>query len=104
MSYICNEKYVNMKLTFLLFDERIVDMVEENKCIFPEKLLNNVVDMGTFKLNQQRLDSIMNAYNTGLPPIKIKLAIDIYIVLNGRHRVCSVILNGGSSIPCIIVT
>lgn len=105
-SYVCDRSNTNnfvlLPITSLLFDERVADMVEENKINFPDSLSRNIYDAGTFKLDQSRLDRILSGYKTGLPPIKVQKTLNgMYKVLNGRHRICAVIINQGNSIPCI---
>ena len=101
MNFKCEStEYTALPIDQLIFSERVADMVEANGHKFPDKFLNNIEDDGTFKLNQKRLNSIMVGYNLGLPPVQVKEILGgKCIVLNGRHRVCATILNGGTIIP-----
>lgn len=104
MSYTCDQKeYTLIRLTDLRFDERIADMIDERKGVFPDNLLGNLYSTGAFKLNGDRLDSVLKGYSTGLPPIQVKKELGKYCVLNGRHRVCATVLMRGDAIPCEIV-
>jgi hypothetical protein len=104
MAFKCDTKeYKIIPLSLLLFDEKVADMVEANKKEFPDYLLNNIVCQDTFKLNQGRLDSILDGYNTSLPAISVVRISGKFSVENGRHRVCATIMNGGTEIPCEIV-
>ena len=98
---------IDVPLTHLTFDERIADMVEERNFCFPVALLGNIQDCGSFKLDNERLDRILNNYGSEydepIPPIKIKKGFGTYIVVNGRHRVCAAILNNSTSIQCVII-
>ena len=104
MSFHCDSKeYTEIPLEDLRFDERVADMVEERKGNFPDKLLNNIYSSGSFKLDNSRLDRILEGYSTGLPPIQVVKEMSKYVVMNGRHRVCATILNGGNKVACEIV-
>jgi hypothetical protein len=105
MAFTCNiKKYIMLPLTDLCFDERVADMVEDRMGKFPDNLLNNIYSTGAFKLDTTRLDRILSGYYRGLPPIKVVKDMDKYTVMNGRHRVCATILNGGSTVACEIVS
>ena len=99
------EEYIVISLKDLLFDERVADMVEHNKALFPSHLENNIFATDSFPLNKERLDRIISGYDKSLPPIKVTKGVgNKYIVQNGRHRVCATIMRGDDSIPCTIVT
>ncbi len=103
MAFKCDQKeYTSIALGNLRFDEHVADMVEDQGGEFPQDLLNSIYSAGTFKLDQTRLDRVMNGYETGLPPISVKKGMGRYILLNGRHRIVATILNGGTTIPAII--
>jgi hypothetical protein len=89
---------INISLKDLIIDERIADMVETQGKTFPNYLLNNLQEMDTFKLNQERLQSIMESSPRTLPPIDVTQQGSKYMVQNGRHRVAVAILRGDSSI------
>jgi hypothetical protein len=102
----CNQKnYVILHITSLLFDERIADMVEKNKKNFPDSLSKNIYDAGTFKLSQDRLDRILTAgFDTNIPPINVKKTLNgMYKVIDGRHRICAIIMRGGTTVPSVVV-
>ena len=99
-----SEEYTSVPINKLYFSERVADMVEANGKTFPDNLLNNIVEDGTFKLNQKRLDSILAGYDRGLPPIKVSNTSGSKLfVVNGRHRVCASIMKGAKTIPVIFV-
>ena len=99
-----NQEYVNLKLAQLLFDEKVADMVEKNGKDFPSELLNNLFVNESFHLEQDRLNSVLAVYKTGLPPISVSPGMgNKYIVQNGRHRVAATILNGEEKVPTVIV-
>ena len=101
MDFKYNREYMTIYLTDLFFDENVADMVEYQDCKFPTTLLNNIYSTGAFKLNQQRLDSLLSIYKTGLPPISVKKEFgEKYTVINGRHRICATIINGDNTIQC----
>jgi hypothetical protein len=100
MSYNCDTKeYTDLLVSDLLFDEKVADMVEKNGCTFPHKLLNCLYAQDTFHLDQKRLDSVMDGWKTGLPPVSVRKNMGKYQVLNGRHRVAVTIMKGVDSIP-----
>ena len=103
MAYKRNKKeysFISIQLSDLCFDERVADMVEEYGAEFPSSLLNNIFSANTFKLDPKRLVSVMDGYDTGLPPIAVKKVIGgKYQVLNGRHRVCATIIKNGDTVP-----
>lgn len=99
-----NQKYVNLALTQLIFDEKVADMVKKNGKDFPPELLNNLFESDSFHLDQDRLNNLLTGYNTGLPAISVSPGMgNKYIVYNGRHRVTATILNRDKKIPCVIV-
>ena len=107
MAFTCDQKeYKMIPLWGLRFDERVADMVEQQGHIFPPTLLSNIYDAGAYKLDQSRLDRILTGYKSGLPAIIVEKCLgDKFLLLNGRHRTCATILNGGVTIPAIeIVT
>ena len=91
-----------LNISNLLFDEKVENMVEENGCLFPTKLLNNIIESNTFKLNQDKLQNVLNKNNIK-PIYVIKGLGEKYIVMNGRHRVCASIMNKCDTIECFIV-
>lgn len=101
-SFECTHKeYLSLSLSELLIDEAIVDMVEANGFVFPDKLMKNVFE-GTYKLDQTRLGSVMKGYNIGIPPILVKKALNgKFTVVNGRHRITATILNRCDIVPSI---
>ena len=106
--FVCNSKeYTIMSIKKLYFPERVAEMVEANKGIFPSYLEDkNIYLDGSFKMDQKRLDSIMERYETGLPAIKVDAKLTfygLYKVLNGRHRLAATILKGGVNVPVCIV-
>lgn len=96
-----NRKNINLLLKDLHFDKRVADMVEDQKVEFPVELVNNIFVTDTFKLNIKRLVSVLDGYESGLPPVQVKKKSGKYIVVNGRHRVCATILKGGKTVACI---
>jgi hypothetical protein len=104
MSYKCNTKeYSVIQFSDLKFDEKIADMLESMGKVFPETLLGNIYDAGTFKLDKERLDSVFKGYETGLPPITVKKNMyGKYTLVNGRHRVCAALYNNHLSAPFIV--
>ena len=99
-----NQKYVNLTLTQLIFDEKVADMVEKNGKDFSPELLNNLFTSDSFHLNQDRLNNVLTGYYTGLPPISVSPGMgNKYIVRNGRHRITATILNGDMKVPSVIV-
>lgn len=95
---------VEMHITDLMFDERIADMIEKRNGCFPVALLRNLYSSGAFKLNDERLDRILEGYDSGaeIPPINIKKGFDTYTVVNGSHRICAALLKDRTTIRCII--
>lgn len=99
-----DSEYTSVPITKLYFDNKVVDMVKINGGIFPEILIGNILTLNTFKLNQERLNSVFSVYETGLPPITVQKTNDgRIIVMNGRHRVCATILKGCESVPVCFV-
>ena len=47
-----NLKEIN--ISNLIFDEKVADMIEKNNCSFPTSLLNNLCELNTFKLDQNK--------------------------------------------------
>ena len=96
-------EYTIIPIKDLIFSERVADAVEKYQ-EFPEELMNNIHDDGTFALDQKSLNSVMVGYKNGLPPITVEKALGgKFTVLNGRYRVCATILNGDTSIQAQIV-
>ena len=104
-TFNCNETdYITISIDNLLFDERIADMVEQNGMIFPDSLLSNIYDAGTFHLNQERLIRVLSGYNENLPAVKVSKTLNNkYKVIDGRHRVCAAIMKGDLHVPCVVV-
>jgi hypothetical protein len=97
--------YIKLSLEDLIIDERIAEMMEQNKKTFPTYLNKNLYDRGTVLLTSNRLERILEGYKTGLPPIEVKPTLGgRYDVLNGRHRVCATIMNGDKYIYAFIIT
>lgn len=95
---VYTSKYTNMEIiTRLQIDNNIYEIVRKRGYIFPESLKNNIEIMtGTFGLNDYRLDSILNAFDSGeLPPIKVNKH---GVVIDGRHRLAATIIKGCSHI------
>jgi len=97
------DNYIDLKLSHIIFDEKIADMVESLGNSFPENLYNNLLDMNTFSLSDDRFNRVLRGYKEGLPPVKVKKILgDKYMLIDGRHRMAAVIVGGGDSIPCKI--
>lgn len=105
MAFNSNTKeYKMLTLASIRFDEKIADMVEKQGHVFPSALMNSIYSTETFKLDQGRLTRILDGYKTGLPPISVKKGLgDTFILVNGRHRICATIINGGDVIPAKII-
>jgi hypothetical protein len=105
MAFKCETKeYSMISLKQLRFDEKVADMVEANNSEFPSSLIDNIFSQDTFKLDQKRLNRILEGYDTSLPPIQVTREIGgKFSVANGRHRLCATIMKGGTEIPCEIV-
>jgi len=70
----------------------------------PDYLRNNLYDMDTFPLSEERFNIVLKGYKPGLPPVKVKKVLGgRYMLIDGRHRMSAVIALGGDSIPCKIV-
>ena len=96
-----NSQEIN--ISKLVFDEKVADMVEKNGCSFPAKLLNNLCELNTFKLDQNKLDAVLTSQNKLRPIHVIEGLGGKYIVMNGRHRVCASIMNNLNTIECLVV-
>lgn len=97
------KEYTIISIKDLIFSESVADAVD-NYQEFPEELMNNIQDDGTFALDQKRLNSVMIGYQHGLPPVTVEKALGgKFTLLNGRHRLCAAILNGDTSIQAQIV-
>ena len=105
MTYTSNTgDCVDLKLSRIIFDEKIADMVESLGDKFPKDLYNNLLDMNTFSLSDDRFNRILKGYKEGLPPVRVKKILgDKYMLIDGRHRMAAVIVLGGDSIPCKII-
>ena len=105
MEFICNtKKFTIIPLSSLIFDEKVADMVDQNNVTFPNYLMNNISSYPTFKLDQTRLNRVLDGYNIALPAIKVVRTLGgKYSVENGRHRVCATIIKGCDRIACEIV-
>lgn len=105
MPFKCEyKKYTIIKISDLIFDEKVADMFEKySNHTFPKKYINNLYFVDSFKLDKHRLDSVIKGYYTGLPPISVEQVNDKYILLNGRHRVTATILKNEDTIPCEII-
>jgi hypothetical protein len=102
MSYKCckTKEYIDVLVSELLFDEKIADIIEKNGYNFPYKLFDCLYEQDTFPLDQIRLDSIINGWEKGLPPVSVKKNnMGRYQLLNGRHRVAVTIMKSVDSIP-----
>ena len=77
----------------LYFDEKIADMIEKKGFIFPPSLINCLVSLDTFPLDESKLTNILNNVNNLDAPISVVKSIcNKYQVINGRHRICARIL------------
>lgn len=105
MTYTSNtDDYIDLKLSRIIFDEKIADMIESLGNNFPENLYNNLLDMNTFSLSSDIFNRVLRGYKEGLPPIRVKKILgDKYMLIDGRHRMAAVIVAGGDSIPCKII-
>jgi len=105
MTYTSNtDDYIDLKLSDIIFDEKVCDMVESLETKLPTYLYNNLVDMNTFSLSDDRFDSVLRGYKEGLPPVRVqKILGGKYMLIDGRHRMAAVIVLEGDSIPCKIV-
>lgn len=98
------DDYIDLKLSCIIFDEKIADMIESLGDNLPEYLYNNLIDMNTFSLSDDRFNSVLKGYKEGLPPVRVKKILgDKYMLIDGRHRMTAVIILGGDSIPCKII-
>jgi hypothetical protein len=105
MTYTSNtDDCIYLKLSRIIFDEKIADMVESLRDKFPNYLYNNLLDMNTFSLSDDRFNRVLKGYKEGLPPVRVKKILgDKYMLIDGRHRMAAVIVLGGDSIPCKII-
>ena len=105
MGYTSNtNNYIELKLSDIIFDEKIADMIERLGNEFPKYLYNNLIDMNTFSLSYDRFNRVLTGYKEGLPPVRVKKILgDKYMLIDGRHRMAAVIVFGGDSIPCKII-
>ena len=105
MTYTSNtDDCIDLKLSRIIFDEKIADMVESLGYKFPKDLYNNLLDMNTFSLSDDRFNRVLKGYKEGLPPVRVKKILgDKYMLIDGRHRMVAVIVLGGDSIPCKII-
>lgn len=105
MTYTSNtDDCIDLKLSRIIFDEKIADMVESLGDKFPNYLYNNLLDMNTFSLSDDRFNRVLKGYKEGLPPVRVKKILgDKYMLIDGRHRMTAVIVLGGDSIPCKII-
>ena len=105
MTYTSNtDDYIDLKLSRIIFDEKIADMVESLGDNFPKDLYNNLLDMNTFSLSDDRINRVLKGYKEGLQPVRVKKILgDKYMLIDGRHRMVAVIVLGGYSIPCKIL-
>ena len=105
MAFTSNtEEYININLRSLIFDNKVYDMVKQNRGFFPPYLINNIFYTDSFPLDQKRLNRIMSGYDNGLPPVYVqKVRKNMYQLQNGRHRVTATILKGGQNIPGKII-
>ena len=101
LNKMSNLKEIN--ISNLIFDEKVADMIEKNNCSFPASYLNNLCELNTFKLDQNKLNSILKSEKILYPIFVIKGLGDKYIVMNGRHRVCASIMNNHQTIECLII-
>lgn len=106
MSYYPSQytsKYTMLEnISDLQIDDNIQTIIRKRGYIFPESLKNNIELMtGTFGLNDYRLDSILNGFDSGeLSPIKINRAGG---VIDGRHRLAASIIKDCTHIYAIFV-
>jgi len=105
MTYTSNtDDCIDLKLSRIIFDEKIIEMIESLGHNFPKDLCNNFLDMNTFPLSDERFKRVLSGYKEGLPPIRVKKILgDKYMLMDGRHRMAAVISRGGYSIPCKII-
>lgn len=105
MTYTSNtDDCIDLKLSRIIFDEKIADMVESLGDKFPNYLYNNLLDMNTFSLSDDRFNRVLKGYKEGLPSVRVKKILgDKYMLIDGRHRMTAVIVLGGDSIPCKII-
>lgn len=105
MTYTSNtDDCIDLKLSRIIFDEKIADIVESLGYKFPNYLYNNLLDMNTFSLSDDRFNRVLKGYKEGLPPVRVKKILgDKYMLIDGRHRMAAVIVLGGDSIPCKII-
>jgi hypothetical protein len=107
MSFTCNSsKYIIVPINKIIIDEEIINFLEGEQIIIPEKYINNIQDCGTYKLaGGDRWKSIKKGYETGLPAISVRIKScesDNFKVLNGRHRIALSIYKNLDFIPVII--
>jgi hypothetical protein len=94
-------KVLNLRLTQLIFDERVADMVEELGGVFPDVLLPCIEYRPTYKMSSGRVKEMLDTKCER--PISVKqLCSGKYSVLNGRHRLTTAILQKQGSISAIV--
>lgn len=100
----------NININQIVLTVQIVNAILQYE---PNKKINNqVVNDGTFRLS--RMESIMEFkdYKNALidDPIQVKKSYDyknnteIYIIINGRHRIARAILEDINELPVNIIT
>lgn len=96
-----------IKLSDLWLDINILNMVQKQGFIFPEELEENLVNLGTFPLQQDRLERIKKLESSIPISVQDKPFSQhhiLYKVLDGRHRIANCILQGKKEIECILVS
>ena len=103
-TYKCNEQgYSTIYLKHLIFDEKVADLVEAQRCKFPTELMDCLLDMPPVEMTHKQLSSIQKVYQVGLPAITVKENwTGTYNVTDGRHRIAAIILAGGDRAPCFL--
>jgi hypothetical protein len=91
-----------LKISKLIIDEHVADMLESLGYVFPEQLLNNLHAFDSYPLSNERIDSIIAGWDK-LAPIDVKKSLNNkYTILNGRHRVCVSLIKEIDTIRCIV--
>ena len=88
-----------VNLEDLEIDERVAEMVEEYGRQVPMNY--HLYDCGTFPLNKERLERLLELNTEDLPPIYVKKTSGYHKVLNGRHRIATAILNNQTSVNVV---
>lgn len=94
-----NKQLVPLKRLWI--DINILNFIQKQGIVFPEELEENVVDLGTFPLQEERLQRVQKMKIKR--PINVVKCRTMYTVLDGRHRLADSIMKGEKEIECLIM-